>query len=196
MVRAFIFSLDAFVAFSLILVVIHALVFLSAIPSSYYGALMQANYLAHDSLSSLAQENAYLAPGLDFVGQNMTMIDYIVRYGADDPPMVRARVGVAIPEEYGYRISVYASDGSERKIYDVRDWDSSVENHSKVYNKLAVSAYSLYFGYLEDPSGVENNHCYITCKSGGACMDLCKAPNLRYDPGKVELGLVKLTVFR
>ncbi|MCP4647022.1 MAG: hypothetical protein GY852_04700 [bacterium] len=52
--KAFVFSLDSFVAFVLTVAALYSLLFFSTVPSAYYTSLMQANYLAKDTLLTLA----------------------------------------------------------------------------------------------------------------------------------------------
>ena len=52
--RGFVFSLDAFVAFSLILIAIQTMVLISASPAGYWKALLQAQFLAKDTLHDVS----------------------------------------------------------------------------------------------------------------------------------------------
>ncbi|MDD5336851.1 MAG: hypothetical protein PHS02_00015 [Candidatus ainarchaeum sp.] len=196
MARAFIFSLDAFVAFSLILVVLHALIFLAAVPSSYYGALMQANYLARDTLLSLtvAQANRVAGPDMAAEPPGVSLLDYVIAHPA--PDVIQRRVGDLIPIQYGYRLEICKPDIGEASCSAVYDTAANPDDpHNKVYNKLQVSSNSIYFGYISERTGYDNGYCYITCH-GRPCQDLCKQPLSKYDTGTAELGLVRLTVYR
>lgn len=197
MAKAFIFSIDAFVAFTLVVVVIHSLVFLAALPSSYYGAMMQANYYARDTLNALVAANAsrVLGDG-DFSG--ISLLDYILMTRDEDT--VRAYIGSNIPNQYGYRLELWDS-GSKlwTGIYDTKEHMD--DPHNKLYHKLSVSSHSIFFGYSDltgrDPSGTP--YCYMTCNPtgyNGNCPTHCDPPKSRYDEGNATLGLVRLTVYR
>lgn len=208
--RAFVFSLDAFVAFTLVLVVIHALVFLAAVPSSYYGGLMQASYLARDTLDSLVFASAGKAlcdPGNeDYENclaryEGKTMLDYVVA-NRDDPDVIRERVGALIPDQFGYRLELIDSSGQvSETVYDTANPEflPPAETHNKLYNKLQASAHSLYFGYTDaGRRGFDNPYCYMTCnpEKYPRCPNVCEFPKSRYNTGDATLGLVRLTVYR
>ncbi|MFA5077531.1 MAG: hypothetical protein WC488_03845 [Candidatus Micrarchaeia archaeon] len=198
MARAFIFSLDAFVAFSLILVALHALIFLAAVPSSYYGALMQANYFARDTLLSLTVAQANRVAGLEDEPLDASLLDYVIAHSSD-PAVVRRHVGALIPVQYGYRLEICdpepgGASATCSKIYDTADYSAAEDPHNKLYHKLQVSSNSIYFGYVTERD-YSNTHCYITCH-GHPCQDLCKPPVSNYDTGTAELGLVRLLVYR
>lgn len=202
MAKAFIFSLDAFVAFTLILVVLHALIFLAAVPSSYYTGLMQVNYLARDSLNSLASADASKVL-CDYADQECltfysgkTLLDYVVS-NKDDPDVIRARVGALIPNQFGYRLELLSSDGVVSLIYDTNKFSN--DPHNKFYHKLKASAHSIYFGYTDEGRrGLDNPYCYMTCNPAKYpdCPNVCDAPKSRYQIGDAALGLIRLTVYR
>ena len=52
--QGFVFSLDAFVAFSLILIAIQSIVIVSSSPAGYYPSLLQAQFLAKDTLHTIS----------------------------------------------------------------------------------------------------------------------------------------------
>lgn len=194
MAKAFIFSLDAFVAFTLILVVLHALVFLAAVPSSYYGGLMQADYLARDTLNSLANANAAQVVSGYGYDYNITLLDYV--FMNPSAATIQDYVGPLIPNEYGYRLEFWNSTSATYGvIYDTKDRDDSEDPHNKYYHKLQVSAHALYFGYLKPREPTENPYCYVTCHGEG-CSNLCGNITSRYEKGTAKLGLVRLTVYR
>ncbi len=197
MAKAFIFSIDAFVAFTLIIVVLHALIFLSAVPSSYYGGLMQANYLARDTLNSLVAANASRVLDNQYYAR-MSMLDYIV--STNDTEAVRDYVGANIPYEYGYTLEFWNSQGKDwGVIYDTANYRD--DPHNKLYNKLRATSHSIFFGYT-DVTGRRNPgtpYCYMTCngdKYGGNCPSECDTPVSLYDAGEAALGLVRLSVYR
>lgn len=213
MAKGFIFSIDAFVAFTFVLVVLHSLIFLAAVPSSYYGGLMQANYLARDTLSALAFTDASKiicdpaqSDYADCVSlySGVSLSDYVMRHGSDRD-VVRAHIGALIPDQYGYRLELWHSDSNSwEKIYDAADYLSDAgETHNRQYHKLMVSSYSLFFGYDSDVvRDYDYRYCYITCNPGNydsayaGCATPCDEPVSTYSKGKATLGLARLTVYR
>lgn len=192
MAKAFIFSIDAFVAFTLIIVVLHSLIFLAAVPSSYYAGLTQANYLARDTLTALSYANASrVLQDEDFAG--VSLLHYIVSTRSEDA--VREYVGKLIPDQYGYALQFHDSDGVDwSTIYDTAGHPE--DTHNKEYHKLRVSSSSIFFGYTDSGRrGMESPYCYITCH-GPECPTVCDEPLSQYETGDASLGLVRLVVYR
>lgn len=206
MAKAFIFSIDAFVAFTLVLVVLHSLVFLASIPSSYYGAMQQANYLARDTLNALVAANSSsIANAVSVPDDHLaakTLLDQIV--GLSTPAgsangLINLTIGAQIPDQYGYSLELWDS-GTQNwsTIYDTADHPE--DSHNKAYAKLKSTAYAIYFGYVD--SGRYANptpFCYMTCNGGdyGLCdKTLCDEPKSLYKAGDAALGLVRMTVYR
>lgn len=198
MAKGFIFSIDAFVAFTFVLIVLHSLIFISAIPSTYYAGLMQASYLARDTLSALNSASA--SKTID-PGNNNSLLEYIVEH-REDKDILRAYVGASIPDQYGYKLELWDSASKAWSgIYDSSDAANvpPYENHSKSYNKLKASAYSIFFGYDTDIGrGFRNPYCYITCNPSEypSCPTVCDEPASNYEEGNATLGLVRLSIYR
>ncbi len=200
MSKAFIFSIDAFVSFTFILIMLHSLIFLAAVPSSYYGGLMQANYLASDVLSALALSDASKVLGSDTYA-GMSMLDYLVSVntGTSDYTAVRSYIGTFVPDQYGYSLELWDSGpGSWSTIYDTKN--DAGDAHNKLYHKLKVSSYSIFFSYTTNRGGAQSPFCYMTCNEGDYgtldCRSPCDEPVSLYEEGKATLGLVRLTVYR
>ncbi len=195
MAKAFIFSIDAFVALTIVLVVLHSLIFIAAVPSSYYGGLMQASYLSRDTLAMLGSADASkVLDDKDFA--DMSLLDYLM--STKDPESVCAHVGALIPNQYGYSLEFWDSlSDSWLEIYSTNGTSlCRDEAHNSLYHKLRVSSYSIFFGYTDSgPRGRESPYCYITCSSS-ICPTQCDKPKSLYKEGKATLGLVRLSVFR
>lgn len=191
MAKAFVFSMDAFVAFTLILVVIHSLVFLTMVPSSYYGGLTQANYYARDTLDALANTNASYAGG----NPKDTLLDYILltRYSN----LIKKYIGDNIPNQYGYSLELWnSSSKSWSVIYDTKSYPD--DPHNKFYHKLRVSSHTIFFGYINEPKNPENLNCYKTCRPNeyNSCSNnLCNIP-VSHEQTNAAFGLVRLTIYR
>lgn len=207
--KAFIFSLDSFVAFILTVAALYSLLFFSTVPSAYYSSLMQANYLAKDTLLTLATTECleedceegmtYLSYILDRLenGENFAAREYIGR-AISDPSE-----GALIPEQFGYKIEVMRVDGTWSNysdyllteetpyaFYDTRN--DALSANKKEYNKLKAAAHILFFdhsGYTEP----EVPYHYITCEGPS---DICAIPDAsNYDFGDIDMEVVRFTVY-
>jgi hypothetical protein len=180
--KAFIFSLDSFVAFTLTVAALYTLVFFSTVPSAYYAGLMQANYLAKDTLLSLAT-TSYSA--------DQTYLDYIVGELPENPQPARGYIGALVPPQFGYRLESYEEGGGWTSLYDTAtDPDSP---NKKEYHKLRATAKSVYL--IVDPAREpgESPYGYITC---GGNYTVCGEPP--YDEGMIgnaSLQLIRFTVY-
>lgn len=212
--RAFIFSLDAFVAFSLALIAIYSLIFFSSIPSSYYFLLTQGHYLSRDALMTLTTSMC----GIEISGcgpgtEASSILDNIVSMEANQASqrtlLIRSTVGEMIPTQFGYSFEISDTQGSSwQKIYDTSDpVQASGDNHAKSGKKMAVSSQVITFGYsgplIKSPESVYHyNSCdggsnfdggIITCGDGGNTD-----PRTRYGADLVPQStaqIVRLTVF-
>ncbi|MEM4272262.1 MAG: hypothetical protein QXH30_01615 [Candidatus Bilamarchaeaceae archaeon] len=212
--KAFIFSLDSFVAFILTVAALYSLLFFSTVPSAYYSSLMQANYLAKDTLLTLATTACTEVPDCE----GMTYLDYILlelENGLTDQAHggepAREYIGRAtyspqgsalIPEQFGYKIEVMRPDGTwseesdlsllseePHAYYDTRLDELSV--NKKEYNKLKASAHILFFGYSEGDEP-EVPYSYITCSG---THNICAIPASHYDFGEANMEVIRLTVY-
>ncbi len=186
--KAFVFSLDAFVAFTLIVASLYTLVFFSTVPSAYYSALMQANFLAKDSMLALSTTE---------YENGQTYLDYILeelRAGNQEPTY--NYLGALIPEQFGYSLATCgdgAPEGCEwETLYDTAvDYDPY--GHKTTYDKLRATAQSLYIVVDAARDKAESPYGYITCRGNYTVCDL-PLP-FEYEEGEVSLKLVRLTVY-
>ncbi|MFH2106440.1 MAG: hypothetical protein ABII22_04215 [Candidatus Micrarchaeota archaeon] len=158
--KGFIFSLDAFVAFTLSLVVISSLIFFSSIPSAHYATLMQAHYIAKDALLALSA-----TPCADKIecGDSVSLLNYIVirkeTEGRLQQGMVDSFIGNYIPKQYGYSLSIYDKDsGNWREIF--KDERGKIDRH------VSVSEYSMVHDFRYFVSAPANIYQYKTCNGG------------------------------
>ena len=208
--KAFIFSLDSFVAFILTVAALYSLLFFSTVPSAYYSSLMQANYLAKDTLLTLATTECTDCEE----GKEMTYLDYILqelKYGNTQP--AREYIGrsisssskdALIPEQFGYKIEVMRADktwsnysdlkglGDPLNPYAYYDTRTDTESANKQeYNKLKAAAHILFFSY-SDAGPAENPYSYITCDGG---QIICETPLSHYEFGDANMEVVRFTVY-
>ena len=186
--KAFVFSLDAFVAFTLIIAALYTLVFFSTVPSAYYSALMQANFLAKDSLLSLSTTQ---------YGDGQTYLDRVLEElhrGNQEPAYTY--LGALIPKQFGYSISTCGNGGPEgcewETLYDTAvDYDPY--GHKDSYDKLRATAQALYIVVDAARDKGESPYGYITCTGDYTVCDL-PLP-YEYEEGEVSLKLVRLEVY-
>lgn len=188
--KAFVFSLDSFVAFTLVVAALYTLVFFSTVPSAYYSSLTQANYLAKDTLVSLATTTY---DGEDSSGE--TYLDLILSRGADP---ARKYAGRMIPDQFGYKFETadYVAGGEPEwtLVYSTATDDDTILNtHKREYHKLKATAQGLYLVVLKERDKGESPYGYITCYGDSTVCDLPLPYD--YEAGDVALKLVRLTVF-
>ncbi len=222
--KAFVFSLDAFVAFVLTVAALYSLLFFSTVPSAYYSSLMQANYLAKDTLLTLA--TTIVEEDADYCTAGETYLSCVVsseeaaRTYIGSEASAPSEIGVydpsaLVPAQFGYkleRINFEDVDG-EIDFYDeATEWallyntaDHLDSANKKEYNKLKAAAHALYFGYVEPPDGWQEPPLqYMTC---GGENTICSWPEpfvyyYGYDEGtnmeiagEAEAYVVRLTVY-
>ncbi len=182
--KAFVFSLDSFIAFTLTVAALYTLVFFSTVPSAYYAGLMQANYLAKDTLLSLATTS---------YGSDQTYLDYIVGQldGGNQQP-ARVYIGALVPPQFGYKLeSGNDGAGGWNLLYDTAN-DADSQN-KKAYYKLKATAKSVYL--IVDPARNpgESPYWYMSC---GGNYTVCGEPP--YDEGMIgnaSLQIIRFTVY-
>lgn len=197
--KAFIFSLDSFVAFVLTVAALYSLLFFATVPSAYYSSLMQANYLAKDTLLTLATTTvvegvsycessvgeSYLSCILSDSGGDSPNIneDAARRYIGSEGPEGIYNPSALVPAQFGYKLEymhfdveeggeIDFEDGDWVEIYNTADDPQSA--NKKEYHKLKAAAHALYFGHEEGPEGADENPLrYMSC---GGDWTICAWP--------------------
>ncbi len=208
--KGFIFSLDAFVAFSLIMITIGLLIFTIGTPKPYYLSLEQAHQLAHDTLTVLATstdnppEGTYLEQILGGSGSTVNGIMFKVAGGKE--PDFRP----IIPKGYGYRLDSYQfNSGNWAMLYDsgndpaarVKGCDYLSDRCGKEFTKLQASATTFASLYSAPPNPGQSPFCYLSCfgyarTPGTACnVTPCDVPKSNFLPGNNSIAIVRLTVY-
>ncbi len=158
--RAFIFSLDAFVAFTLALVAIYSLIFFSSIPSAYYYLLTQGHYLSRDTLLSLSSTPCTSDYG-QCINTGGSILDNIVSQ-PDSTNLITNTVGVMVPSQFGY-IMEMSSDGGENWQF-LYDTSNEVNGHATSSKKLSVSTQLITFGYSGQVKKLSQSpYNYLSC---------------------------------
>jgi hypothetical protein len=199
--RAFIFSLDAFVAFTLALVAIYSLIFFSSVPSSYYQLMTQGHFLARDILYVLSTSEC----NLDFGRCEVTgsILDNIVSDStsqARKEELIRQTAGDMIPAQFGYVFEVSDDQGNTwSEVYDTRD--EAGDNHAGQQHKLLVTSQLMTFGYTSHESiETESPYWYTSCGLGGEIITCGEGLNV--DPSgagpqipQIDARLVRVSIF-
>ncbi|MBU0533099.1 hypothetical protein KKB44_06420 [Candidatus Micrarchaeota archaeon] len=160
--RAFIFSLDAFVAFTLALVAIYSLIFFSNVPSSYYYLLTQGHYLTRDVLMALSTTTCvYDDYGGGCTNYEATVLENIV--SQDNPAiqdnLIENTVGEMVPEQFGYIVEMSDDQGQNWHLL----YDRNPSGSSKA-KKLSVSSQVIAFDYSGEPKKLPvSPYNYLTC---------------------------------
>ena len=206
--RAFIFSLDAFVAFTLALIAIYSLIFFSSIPSSYYYLLTQGHFLSRDVLMTLSTtectEPTYICrnPGGSLIDNLVSQNNSAIRSA-----LIDATVGKMVPAQFGYTVEMSDDLGvSWQLVYDTTNTSSSEpgDPHAKSGKKLSVSSQVLTFGYSNAFSKpINSTYSYLSCDGGAGELITCGLSGAVNPTGpggadlvpSADVRLVKLTVF-
>ncbi len=208
MQKGFIFSLDAFVAFTLTMITISLLIFTVGIPKPFYPSLEQAHQLAHDTLQVMATSSS-----------DETDDTYLERYiGGHDPKILHKIAGgfegpdqedssrPIIPKGYGYRMEFYNFNDDEWSIaYDAGTdgCDYGSDRCGKKFTKLQASATTFASIYTVTPKPGESAFCYLSCKGyhGPEQYEVpcnttpCDMPYSNFIPGNNSIQLVRLVVY-
>lgn len=185
--KAFVFSLDSFVAFVLTVAALYSLLFFATVPSAYYSSLMQANYLAKDTLLTLAttvvgEDDPICSEGQTYLAcvieNPIAARNYI---GSDGPEGIYSDSAL-VPSQFGYKLERIMYDEETGEIdYSQWEWvevyntaDDDPSANKKQYHKLKAAAHALYFGYDNAPAGAEESPLhYMTC---GGDYTICNWP--------------------
>jgi hypothetical protein len=206
--KAFIFSLDSFVAFTLALVAIYTLIFFSAIPSSYYYLLTQGQYLTKDTLYSLSTSDC-VSPQFSCDLSHSSLLDNIV-FGTNSETNVYDSIGKVVPSQFGYTLE-YSQDNGQTWIplYDTSSAALSVagDPHARTKLKMSVSSQVVVF---QNPNDLADKNApdpftYETCNGGqvGPVLTCASSPSNApagvggagvYVPSP-SFRLVRLTIF-
>lgn len=165
--RAFIFSLDAFVAFTLALVAIYSLIFFSSVPSAYYYLLTQGHYLSRDIL--LALSTTACSSDYGTCKATGSLLDNIVAQdnSALRDNLIQNTVGEMVPKQFGYMLEMSSDSGqSWELLYDTASVPTDM--HAKKSKKLMVATQVMTFGYGGKVYKLRSSpYNYLSCTGEG-----------------------------
>ena len=172
--KAFVFSIDAFVAFTLCMVALYSLVFFSGIPHTYYSNLMQANDLSKDILTT------FMDTPSPKEGQT-TLLGYLI-FG--NPGVADGYLKELVPSQFGYSLET-SSTGDED------DFTPIVNTYEKKdYKKLKAVSYALLFDF-KSPTISSNPFGYNTCTGTGKPCTMSS----HYEKGEFSVVIVRLIIY-
>ncbi len=212
--KGFVFSLDAFVAFSLILIAIQSMVIISANPSGYWPGLLQADFLAKDTLRAAA--NTQLDTGRTILADSSGTISGRSPLSPSSPLIMLSDKLIRPPFSYSY--SYYDLNAQNWSlVYDASNYTYYMggdDSHANIsYRRVAASSEQLLMEYTIDPVRPQSPWCNVVCKGWGGnintrnintherdkndCVETpCSAQSASaYQPGNLTFGLVRLTVW-
>ncbi len=198
--RGFIFSLDSFIALSLILVSIYSLFVMVSVPKTFYNSHMQAYDIARDSLNSLGNLDYASAADPDYGNKGFSYLERIginKYYGTSTNPLNSANIAKTaldpiIPLQYGYKIEVYDIQHSPPQwvtIYDTAN-DTSTQ-HNRNYRKLSATAQALAAGYRDAPKPGS----FVGCGTVQSDFICAANPGIVFEEGDVFVSVIRLTVY-
>ncbi|MFA6489785.1 MAG: hypothetical protein WCT52_03825 [Candidatus Micrarchaeia archaeon] len=202
----FIFSLDAFVAFTLTMVTVGMLIFIIGTPQPFYPSLEQAHQLAHDTLAVLAtSSDSPGAPG------TLTYLERIIKDeneargimfrvagGSDEYPGI-------IPKGFGYKLERYnflANAWDAEPLYDAGS-DPTSDRRGKNFTKLQASATTFASIYTVPPDPGESPYCYLSCFGYAGAGNYkspcdavpCNVSKWNFQQGNNSIQLIRLVVY-
>ena len=194
--RAFIFSIDSFIAFTIALSVIYAMIFFSSVPSAYYATLAQAHSLSRDILLTLSSTKCDFDQSLCGDFKDSTVLDRLIFQSSTGQrsELVKSFIGTRIPNQYGYTFEIYENNGWVA-VYDSATDSDTTNLHKKTRDKISVSSYIP--GFAGTISPPENPYSYNTCNGGtqNPPATICSTPSNGYTPGEAVVKLAKLTIY-
>lgn len=218
----YIFSLDAFVAFSLILIAIQALLLMTSTPRSYYPALLQAEYLAKDSLEAMsiayppcttgiACDRTYAELLYSGTGSTSALTYGCARGAKSTCSHIRDTLDQAIPPQYSYSFAFYDLTGNSwRDIYNASADDQST-HYNVNYSRVMASGQIFMIGYTVPVRTGQSPYCNVECHgwvagdqsnpsphntSVGSCTKVpCDPPPDGFVEGNFQTGLMRMSVW-
>ncbi|MDE1798045.1 MAG: hypothetical protein KGH63_01405 [Candidatus Micrarchaeota archaeon] len=207
----FVFSLDAFVAFSLILIAIQSLLIISSTPRGYYRALNQADYLAQDTLQTLTVAQDLSAP-------SQTYMDSVSQAIASGSTLSHSSSAVKaadtlIPQPYSYAFLYYNTSNQKWvTLYNASADSLNAQHYGVPFHRVQAAAQMLVMGYSDSSPLVISNspYCNVVCKgwdrvngpaggnsSASACQQVpCDVfPANMSNSGDFNVGVLRLVVW-
>jgi hypothetical protein len=196
--KGFIFSLDAFIASIIIFFSLQYLLYLSYSSSTYFYALRQAQVIASDTLQTIA--NA------DFEYKDSNIISQAVNsiYKKSYPTKLIAISNKIIPSHFSYAYDFYNfADGKWYTIFN----STYLPSRNIGFKKVAASSSILVVTYSSPLVQGDSPFCNVKCKGydisthnytspPNCTASKCEFyPGSTFDPGDIQIGLLRLTIW-
>ncbi|GEM_PF-786869 len=222
--RGFVFSLDAFVAFVLIMITVSLLIFTIGTPKPYHAELEAAHILAHDTLRVLAtssdnpEKGTYLEQILENENNKQAINEIMKKVAGGDK-----NYRTIIPPGYGYmlqhlNVDGEASDLPEDEIAGANGWQTLYDAGTdgcpdgdrcgKSFTKLQASSTTFLSLYTIQPRSGESPYCYASCHGfegidsngdsiyASTCNATpCERPLSNFGAGKSVVKILRLVVY-
>ncbi|MCX8198028.1 MAG: hypothetical protein N3F07_02425 [Candidatus Micrarchaeota archaeon] len=201
----FIFSLDAFVAFTLIMLSISVLMFSLGTPKPYFPYLEQARQLAHDTLQVMATTSesqggpTYLESAVANRNNPSALRQIMFKVAGGNS----SHRGI-IPQGYAYKLQFYNFNDPANPVFTAYDSgrDPLSDRYGKSFSKVQASATVFASLYDVPPNPGASPFCYISCfgytPAGPAypCNTTpCDSPTSNFQQGKNTIQLIRLVVY-
>lgn len=210
--KGYVFSLDAFVAFSLMLIAIQALLVMSTSPKAYSGALLQAQYIAHDTVQVMGIAKLYCPTGAGC--DNRTYLEAIAPYAVGRGNCLgvpfcsetfRNLSDQFVPPQYSYAFIYDDLEGGSWTVYNASN-DPLSTHYNVTFRRVMASASTYLLGYSQPLRPGDSPYCNVVCKgynatsgsssSPAACTQVpCDAPVNGFDNGNFSVGLIRMSVW-
>lgn len=212
--RGFVFSLDAFVSFSLIIIAIQSMIIISSVPSGYWHGLLQAEDLAKDALHVVS--STMTDSGVTVMGEaSARIMAGSPFYSGDKIILVTNRL---IPRPYSYSYHYYDLGKHEWiTLYNASDPafnpDPTDPHFNVTFRRVAASSEQLVLDYASPVIRPQSPYCNVYChgwdaqkaaagdpspyKGPAECTQTpCEAmPTSNFQSGNLTFGLLRLTVW-
>ena len=206
--RGFVFSLDAFVSFSLIIIAIQSMIIMSSAPSGYWHGLLQAENLAKDTLHAVS--NTMAASGVTVVGEASQRIMAGSPFDSGDDIVIMTNRLVPRPYSYSYH---YYDLGTRKwtTLYNASDPafnpDPADPHFNVTYRRVSASSEQLVLDYSSPVIRPQSPYCNVFCRGWDPTTRAYRAPAdstqtpcdvmpaSNFQAGNLTFGLLRLTVW-
>lgn len=205
----FVFSLDSFVAFSLILIAVQSLVVISSSPSGYYHSLAQANFIAQDTMQILSNVR-YENGDMDLFGGGASAA---LNNNPNDARKLILETNKLVPEPYSYAYDYYSfEDGQWHLIHNAsapsscQVYGGGIKFCNVTFHRVQAAS-SMFVGVYRDAiEPGDSPYCNVACSgyvpgSGPSTNSECvivpcdPRPASTFDAGDFRLGMLRLRVW-
>jgi hypothetical protein len=204
--RGFVFSLDAFVSFSLIIIAIQSMIIISSAPSGYWHGLLQAEDLAKDTLHVVSSTMAQ--PGVTVMGEASARIMAGSKFYSGDKIIIMTNQLVPRPYSYSYH---YYDLGTHEwvTLYNAStDSDGSDSHFNVTFRRVSASSEQLVLDYASPVIRPQSPYCNVYCRGWDPATNAYTAPHencvqtpcdamptSNFQSGNLTFGLLRLTVW-